>query len=122
MDMPGLKNITLLHKHAPEVKDWMQLVQRSQIFFVSDNHILNIPRPTLPNVVLIPSLNMEPARPLTNELEQLVNQSVHGVILLTFGSTARNIPVAAVKKILQTFSRIKQVHKAPKNEYLMKLF
>jgi UDP:flavonoid glycosyltransferase YjiC (YdhE family) len=98
----------LRQKFAPDVSSYHELVDQSQLFFVSYNHILARPTPTFPNVIQIPSLNFSPAKLLSADMEKLVSDSEHGVIVVSFGSLASLLPTSAVNRMIDAFKRLKQ--------------
>lgn len=107
--IPGTGNITLLHKYAPVVNNWRQLQDKAWLHFVSRDHVLDFIKPTFPNIITTPALNVRPARPLMGHFAQLANaSSQHGLIIVSFGSMGVYLPADIIRRLLNGFSRVNQ--------------
>jgi predicted peroxiredoxin len=98
----------LREKYAPEVSSFKELVDRSALFFVTHHYILERPTAIFPNVIQTSSLSCSPAKPLPADMEKLVSDSEHGVIVVSFGSLASLLPTSAVNRMIDAFKRLKQ--------------
>jgi UDP:flavonoid glycosyltransferase YjiC (YdhE family) len=107
-DLPTRGQADLRLKYAPDVSSFKELVDRSQLFFVTHDHVLERPIPTFPNVIRVPSLNSHPAQPLPADLEQIVSASKDGVIVVSFGSLASYLPTSCANKMIDAFGKVKQ--------------
>ena len=96
---------SLLRKYFPGQRSlsWMDIVRKTQIFFVNQDPILSYPIPITPNVVLVGGLTSHPAKPLPNDLETFANSSKNGLILVSFGSLARHLPDEISVKMADAF-------------------
>ena len=95
-------------RYAPE-KPYVSadmLVAHAEIWLVEMDHILDYPRPTLPNVKLIGGTATGPSRPLTGKLRQFMDSAEHGVILVSFGSYVLDLPKDISQKLLEVYSRL----------------
>ena len=99
----GNRDTTLLQKFAPEMSSWNEVVQKSELFIITRNHLLEWPAPTLPNVIITPGITVNPAKPLPEELEKIAK---NGFILVSFGSIANNFPKEYTEKLVQAFNQL----------------
>ncbi len=94
-------------KYAPDLPAVSidELASRSLLWLVDVNLVIDYPRPIMANEVYIGGLTTAPANPLPKDLEKFVAGGQHGVIVMSFGSTAPNV---ANDKFIEAFRRIKQ--------------
>jgi UDP:flavonoid glycosyltransferase YjiC (YdhE family) len=88
----------LLTRFAPDVNNFQELIDRSLMFFVTRDHILDHPQPYFPNVISTPALLHSPPKPLSGEFKQIYSQATNGVIVVSFGSMPQ---VTATKDVLE---------------------
>ena len=101
---PGNGIITLLEEFAPEITSWNALVEKSILHFTCEDHILDWPMPSMPNVIRTPGITIRPAKPLSPSFESIVADKQ--VILVTFGSSFSNIPLWITEKFVAAFSQV----------------
>ncbi|KAL8573678.1 hypothetical protein ACOMHN_007231 [Nucella lapillus] len=95
-------------RYAPE-KPYISadmLIARAEIWLVEMDHILDYPRPTLPNVKLIGGTATGPSNPVKGKLGQFLDSAEHGVILVTFGSYVLNVPKEISDKLWEVYSQL----------------
>ncbi len=94
-------------KYTPDlpVVSTDELASRSLLWLVDVDLVIDYPRPIMPNEIHIGGLTTKPANPLPKDLQEFVNRGQHGVIVMSFGSTAPNM---ANDKFIEAFRRIKQ--------------
>lgn len=83
-----------------------RLVGRALLWLIDTDFAIDYARPLMPNEVLIGGLTTQPGRPLPSDLEAFVNQSRDGVIVVSFGSMATNLPQEVRTKLLEAFSAV----------------
>jgi UDP:flavonoid glycosyltransferase YjiC (YdhE family) len=88
----------LLTQFAPDVHTFEELIDRSLMFFITRDHILDHPQPYFPNVISTPSLLHSPPKPLSGEFKQIYSQASNGVIVVSFGSMSF---LTASKQVLE---------------------
>nr|XP_006819885.1 PREDICTED: 2-hydroxyacylsphingosine 1-beta-galactosyltransferase-like [Saccoglossus kowalevskii] len=71
----------------PEM-DMMTSSGRSEITLFAVDWALETPRPIMSNTIFLGGLLASPQSPLTNELVEFMESARHGVVILSFGSTA----------------------------------
>ncbi len=104
--IPGTSNITLLQRYAPTVKHWRHLQDASWLHFVSRDHVLDFIKPTMPNIITTPAMNLRPAKPLSAQFELLANDSSrHGLIVVSFGSMGVYLPADIIRRLLEAFAK-----------------
>ncbi|CAG5129675.1 unnamed protein product [Candidula unifasciata] len=83
-----------------------ELAANAEVFIIELDHILDYPRPTLPNTKLIGGSSPSLAKPLTGELLKFVNESKNGIIVMTFGGTVVNLPPHFTSKMASAFKQL----------------
>jgi UDP:flavonoid glycosyltransferase YjiC (YdhE family) len=85
----------LLTQFAPDVTSFQQLVDKSMMFFLTRDYMIDYPQPFFPNVVVTTPLMYSPSKPLSGDIEQVYSEATNGVIVVSFGS----MPITAIDKI-----------------------
>lgn len=98
----------LLAKYAPDVASWPQLVDDSQLFFVTRESVMEIAQPQLPNVITVTSLTHSLPQPLPADLQHLLDAAKDGVVIVTFGSIIGAAKSDAKAKMIAAFGRLKE--------------
>ena len=108
----------LLKKYVPEVNSFKEIVDQSQLFFVTREHVAQWPLPTMPNVIMVPSVGCLPPKSLPDDLDKIVSSSKYGVIGVSFGSAAEYLLVDVIVKFVAAFKEVKQdvIWKFPSKE------
>ena len=104
----ALWNDTFLEHYSARSLTWNELILKSELFFITNDHHIAFPFPLFPNVIPVPCITVRPIKPLPDELETLMTQSLDGVILVAFGSLASYFPEQVIVKFLEAFSQLKQ--------------
>ncbi|KAL8595059.1 hypothetical protein ACOMHN_002037 [Nucella lapillus] len=82
------------------------LVTRAEIFLVQFDHVLDYPKPTLPNVKLIGGTATGPAKALPPEFKSFMDSAKEGVVIVSFGSLILNPPKHVSDKIFQVLLQL----------------
>jgi len=99
----------LLKEYAPGIKSWQQLILRSEMMMIENDHHLESALPLLPHAVTIAGCTARPYEGLPDNLEKIVTQSSeNGVILASFGTAAYRMPPHIAAKFLEAFGRLKE--------------
>ena len=100
-----VNDYSLIRKYSddPKLTDWHAVGRKSSMFFVPRGHLLESPTPLMPHVVELEGLTATQAQPLPTEIIQLVQGFPQGVIIVSFGSIYKNIPIALAKKFVAAF-------------------
>ncbi|KAL8613958.1 hypothetical protein ACOMHN_023194 [Nucella lapillus] len=83
-----------------------ELLARPELWLVESDHILDYPRPTVPNVKLIGGTAAGPAKPLPKELQTFMDTSTQGVVIVSFGSYVLGVPKNLSDKLFQVFQNL----------------
>jgi len=107
---PIFDNTTLLHMKLPGVADWDELLVRSELFLMENDHWLDDPEPLFPNTVAVAGLTASPAKSLPPMFAQIYDAASDdmGVIVVSFGSTAYRMPDRFVRRLLDAFRRLNE--------------
>ncbi|XP_076444012.1 UDP-glucuronosyltransferase 1A7-like [Babylonia areolata] len=89
--------------YAPEMPPLQlsMLVAQAEIWLVEMDHILDYPRPSMPNVKLIGGTATGPAKPLPPRFQSFMDRATQGVVIVTFGSYVLGLPKDLGDKVLQ---------------------
>jgi hypothetical protein len=82
------------------------LIAHAEIWLVEMDHILDYPRPTLPNVKLIGGTATGPSKALTGKLRAFMDDAEHGVLLVSFGSYVLDVPLEISDKLWEVFDQL----------------
>ena len=96
-------------KYAPEKPSLSvdTLVQtKTEIWLVESDHILDYPKPTLPNIKLIGGAAAGPAKRLPPEFQSFMDGAPQGVVIVSFGSYVIDLPKHISDKILQVLLQL----------------
>ncbi|CAL1532927.1 unnamed protein product [Lymnaea stagnalis] len=98
----------ILSTFAPE-KPYLspsELALRAEVFIAEIDHVLDYPRPTLPNTKLIGGSSASDPKPLKEDFKAFVDASTHGIAVVSFGSNEFPIPEAILLKLASAFQRL----------------
>ena len=98
----------LLTEFAPNVSAFQDLLDESVLYFIEREQVLEWPVPTFPSVIVLPSVNYGPAKPLQSDFEDIMKSSENGVILVSFGSITNLLPEFCAKKMMDAFAQLKE--------------
>lgn len=80
-------NEPIVRKHFPEVtKSYNELVSNVDLQLINAHPALGYLRPIVPNTIPLGFLHIKPPKPLPSELQDLLDNSKHGVIFMSFGT------------------------------------
>ncbi|XP_036362980.1 UDP-glucuronosyltransferase 1A1-like isoform X3 [Octopus sinensis] len=94
---------------APQKPDitFTSLMQQADLYLIETDTVLDYPIPTLPNVVSIGGISTRPASALKGDLRKFVDESNHGIIVVSFGSFLEELPKEVIAKMELAFQEIK---------------
>ncbi|XP_025100119.1 2-hydroxyacylsphingosine 1-beta-galactosyltransferase-like isoform X2 [Pomacea canaliculata] len=89
-------------RYAPEMPFLTidMLVARAEIWLVETDHILDYPRPSMPNVKLIGGTATGPGKPLPPQFKSFMHDAKEGVAIVSFGSYVLCPPEPITQKII----------------------
>lgn len=87
-----------------------ELYRNISLILVNSHRSTSKPRPLMPGIVYVGGAHIKPPKPLPLEIQEFIDNSEHGVILFSLGSTLKssNLPEARVQLFLKAFSKLKQ--------------
>ncbi|ELT97728.1 hypothetical protein CAPTEDRAFT_226674 [Capitella teleta] len=107
--VPALSDMSLIDKYAPQFSSWKELIEQAELFITTRDHLLDWPTPYMPNVISVPGLGAQPAQSLEKHPELVATmQSLHGAIVVSFGSSVPEFPKTFLKKLVDAFARVSQ--------------
>ncbi|PVD26858.1 hypothetical protein C0Q70_12006 [Pomacea canaliculata] len=89
-------------RYAPEMPFLTidMLVARAEIWLVETDHILDYPRPSMPNVKLIGGTATGHSKPLPPHFKSFMDDAKEGVVIVSFGSYVLSPPEPITKNII----------------------
>ena len=84
-----------------------QLAADSKLWLLDTDFVIDYARPTMPNEVNIGGLSTKPSTALPNDLQELMDSAVDGVVIMSFGSFM-DIPVSLLQKFFVAFEQLEQ--------------
>ena len=95
-------------RYAPEMPYMPidMLVARAELWLVEVDHILDYPKPAMPNVKLIGGTAAEPAKSLSPPFRAFMDEAAHGVVIVSFGSYILNLPTDISDKIFKVLMEL----------------
>ncbi|XP_070188058.1 2-hydroxyacylsphingosine 1-beta-galactosyltransferase-like isoform X2 [Littorina saxatilis] len=82
------------------------LLAGAEIWLVEMDHILDYPRPTLPNVKLIGGTATGPTKPLPPHFASFMDGATEGVVIVSFGSYVLGVPADISHKLTKVFQQL----------------
>lgn len=97
------------HKYALVINEqnYDELVYQSQLWFYNSDLALEYPKPTMPNVVSIGGMSPQPSKPLEPSLQEFMDSSKQGVVVVSFGSVIQDVPQELNERLVAVFSRLR---------------
>ncbi|CAG5115828.1 unnamed protein product [Candidula unifasciata] len=91
--------------HKP-YKSINALAGDAEIFIAETDHVLDYPRLMLPNTKLVGGSSASVAKPLIGELKKFVDESKHGIVVVSFGASVINVPAPITTKMAAAFRQL----------------
>ncbi|PVD38268.1 hypothetical protein C0Q70_00879 [Pomacea canaliculata] len=93
-------------RYAPEMPylPMDMLTARAEIWLVETDHILDYPKPTMPNVKLIGGTATGPGKPLPPKFKHFMDDAEEGVVIVSFGSQVLSPPTSITQKFLKVLT------------------
>ncbi|XP_076442424.1 2-hydroxyacylsphingosine 1-beta-galactosyltransferase-like [Babylonia areolata] len=82
------------------------LVARADLWLVETDHVLDYPRPSLPNVKLIGGTATGPAKPLPPPFSSFMDTATQGVVIVSFGSYVLHLPEHVNEKVFRVLMEL----------------
>ncbi|XP_025090023.1 UDP-glucuronosyltransferase 2B19-like [Pomacea canaliculata] len=79
---------------------------KAEVHLSVHDHFLDYPRPSLPNTKVIGGIAASPAKPLSADLQEFMDNAKDGVVIVSFGSLVLDLPEAAVSKLLSALESV----------------
>ena len=104
-------DVSLLHRYIGRnhgFRSWDDVVRNSELFLWNSESVLNVPVPLTPDVVSIGGITTGEGGNLEAELNEFMEQSQEGVVIVSFGSIITYLPDHVLEKFAAAFSKLKQ--------------
>lgn len=96
-------------RYAPEKPyvPFSRLMEQAQLWFIEQDVVADYPRPLMPNSKLVGGLSTRDSQPLQGKFHEFYKKSQHGVVVVSFGGSLRQLPSHLSDKLLKAFSMTK---------------
>ena len=91
-----------------EVSSTDELARKTLLWLHTSDPALEIPKPSMPNMISVGGLSVKEPQTLSDEYLAKLENSPHGVILVSFGSNIGAIPEKLAKTFLAAFAQVKE--------------
>ncbi|GAB1601336.1 UDP-glucuronosyltransferase 2B15-like, partial [Argonauta hians] len=100
---------TSVKEYAPEKPaiSYTDLYRKAQLFLIEKDMLLDAPQPALPNVKYVGGLAARKGTPLKGDISKFVENSKHGIIVVSFGSVISKVPEEHLKKMEMAFKELR---------------
>ncbi|XP_078616635.1 UDP-glucuronosyltransferase 2A3-like [Branchiostoma floridae x Branchiostoma japonicum] len=99
----------LAQKYVSQNESTQSVVSRTDVWLYTTDSLLDFPRPTMPNIVHVGGLHVRESKPLSMEMEDFMESSGNeGVIVVSFGSIVKTMPMEKAEILASAFSRLRQ--------------
>ncbi|ELU08030.1 hypothetical protein CAPTEDRAFT_83453, partial [Capitella teleta] len=85
-----------------------EISAKSKLWILTSDPVLDYPKPMMPNMIEAGGISTKPAKPLDVTWTDVLQKSVKGVVLVSFGSVVSNFPEEIATKLLTAFGRLEQ--------------
>ncbi|XP_059155335.1 UDP-glucuronosyltransferase 1A1-like [Physella acuta] len=82
------------------------IILKAEIFIAELDHILDYPRPMLPNTKLIGGSSVSEPKPLIGEFKEFVDESTNGIVVVSFGGNEIPFPSHIINKMVSAFKQL----------------
>ncbi|KAH9493001.1 hypothetical protein Btru_022891 [Bulinus truncatus] len=82
------------------------LMCKAEVYDIASDHIVDFPKPSLPNVKYIGAVTPQPGKQLEKKFKIFMEMSSRGVAVVSFGSLFVNFPPFLSKKMLEIFAQL----------------
>ena len=87
---------------------WTDIQRSAQLFLLNLEPTLAPLQTTMPNVISVGGLTCKPAKPLPQNIKEIVEMAQHGIVLFSFGSFADHLPAELNQKLVSAFGQVKE--------------
>ncbi|XP_015281370.1 PREDICTED: 2-hydroxyacylsphingosine 1-beta-galactosyltransferase-like isoform X1 [Gekko japonicus] len=105
--LPKFDRLMAKHDIQPQ-KSMLELIYGTSLFFLSNDVVIDFPRPTLPHIIFAGGILTGPAKPLPVDLHLWMEAADAGVVVVSFGIGIRMLPRDLVEKMAGAFARLPQ--------------
>ncbi|KAH8271775.1 hypothetical protein KR044_005411 [Drosophila immigrans] len=100
----------LLQRFGPGIPSTAELVKTTSLILLNQHFSLSGPRPLPPNVIEVGGVHIQEPKPLNADLQQLLDNAEHGVIVISWGSQLKAHSLDSAKRdgLLRALARLKQ--------------
>jgi hypothetical protein len=85
-----------------------QLARDSKLWLFDTDVVIDYPRPTMPNEINIGGLSTKPCKPLSGDLQKVMDTATEGAIVMSFGSFDV-LSISLLQKFFDAFEKLDQI-------------
>lgn len=102
------KDISEAYSEYGEFSSLDDLMQRTQLWVVTSDSVLDYSKPRMPNMVEAGGLSTKPPHPLSPYWKEIVENSPDGVVVVSLGSITATLPKTTIEKLLSALGKLEQ--------------
>ncbi|KAG8543647.1 hypothetical protein GDO81_024123, partial [Engystomops pustulosus] len=84
------------------------MYKKADIYLMKVDFVFEFPRPTMPNFVYIGGFQCKAPKPLTQDIQDFMDNSEHGVVVFSLGTIVRTLPLNIAREIAAGLARLKE--------------
>ncbi|KAM3921999.1 UDP-glucuronosyltransferase 2A2-like [Leptodactylus fuscus] len=84
------------------------MYKKADIYLMKVDFVFEFPRPTMPNTVYIGGFQCKAPKPLTQDIQDFVDNSEHGIVVFSLGTLVRTLPHNIAREIAAGLAQLKE--------------
>ncbi|KAM4031571.1 UDP-glucuronosyltransferase 2A2-like [Anomaloglossus baeobatrachus] len=98
----------LIQRYLNTDVSMLDMYKRADIYLMKVDFVFEFPRPTMPNAVYIGGFQCRPPKPLTQDIQNFVDSSEHGVVVFSLGTIVKTLPLNIAREIAAGLAQLKE--------------
>ncbi|CAJ0955530.1 unnamed protein product [Ranitomeya imitator] len=86
----------------------LDMYKRADIYLMKVDFVFEFPRPTMPNTVYIGGFQCSPPKPLSQDIQNFMDNSEHGVVVFSLGTIVKTMPINIAREIAAGLAQLKE--------------
>lgn len=76
--------------HLGTIPTIEELTQNISLTLINTHNSVQVPRPSMPNIIYVGGAHIKPPKPLPNDLQQFMDDAPHGIIYFSLGTVLKS--------------------------------
>ncbi|XP_056405999.1 UDP-glucuronosyltransferase 2A2-like [Hyla sarda] len=100
-------NKLIQHYLNTDISVW-EMYKKADIYLMKVDFVFEFPRPTMPNAVYIGGFQCKAPKPLTQDIQDFMDTSEHGVVVFSLGTIVKSLPTNIAREIAAGLAQLKE--------------